>query len=137
MKNVSKKKISGRRRTLILDLRVITLNKIVSTWMVMLYSTWGVISTYNSIIIPCSAQVMCRIFFFLFIYYLFGQWQQKYKARLIFFPYYTVRLERWRLQEPYHQVPNQNTKFGKNLTVANQIWLSIKSRKYNQPLWIC
>ena len=133
MKNVSKKKISGRRRTLILDLRVITLNKIVSTWMVMLYSTWGVISTYNYSLL-CSSYV--SNFFFLFIYYLFGQWQQKYKARLIFFPYYTVRLERWRLQEPYHQVPNQNTKFGKNLTVANQIWLSIKSRKYNQPLWI-
>ena len=114
------KKISGRRRTLIWDLRVITLNKIVSTWIAMLYSTWGVISTYNSIIIPCSAQVMCQ-FFFLFIYCLFGQWQQKCKARWIFFPYYTVRLERRRLQEPYHQVPQENTKFGKNLTVTNQI----------------
>ena len=45
----------------------------------------------------------------------------KMQSKVDFFPYYTVPLERRRLQEPYHQVPHENIKFEKNLTVANQI----------------
>ena len=63
---------------------------------------------------------MCQ-FFFSFYLLLIWPMTTKMQSKVDFFPYYTVPLERRRLQEPYHQVPHENIKFEKNLTVANQI----------------